>query len=63
MTTRHALCQGAGLRLCDGCHRHADHHPAAAARQHQPWVNPTQSDRCPQWLARPHAITPTDRRN
>jgi hypothetical protein len=63
MSTRHALCLGAGLRICDGCNRHADNHPKAATRPHQPWVSPTRNDRCAHWLAKPHAITPTDRRN
>lgn len=64
MSVHYALCEGAGLRICDGCRRLASEHPKAAANPYQARIAPTRSDRCPHWLARPtHALTPTDRRN
>lgn len=60
-----SLCDGAGLRICDSCHRHAERHPAAAANPLQPRFAPSRSSRCANWKAAPTstrgAITPTDR--
>lgn len=49
----YALCNGAGLRICDSCRRHVEHNPAAASAPHQPFVAPTTGSRCAQWMARP----------
>lgn len=57
-----ALCEGAGLRICNSCHRDAERHPAAAANPHHPRVGATTTSRCPRWMAVPptaHAITPS----
>lgn len=63
MRTPFALCNGAGLRICDTCRRHADDHVDAASTPYQTWVTPTTNHRCAHWLAKPtHAITPTDKR-
>lgn len=53
MKAKHALCRGAGLRICDGCHRNADNFPGATVHPFQTWVNATTTHRCAYWLAKP----------
>lgn len=63
MSTLYAICEGAGLRICDSCRRLAADNPKANANPYQACIPPTRSDRCPSWLARPaHAVTPSQTR-
>lgn len=59
-----ALCAGAGIRICDSCHRHVDQHQHVARNPNQPHIAASRSDRCHHWKAKPSsgAVTPTDRR-
>lgn len=55
MNVPDVLCEGIGMRTCDGCARNVDHYPGAApARLLDPAAKPPTQ--CADWRPLPHGF-------